>query len=1372
MYNNFFIEKGQEMGMQKEQNLTFRLAQVGTFDLENYGDLLFPVVLENELRQRIESVEIDLFSPYGGNMPFGDKDVYPIQELENRVCSAHYDAIVVGGGDIVRIDNQLNADRDKYNMDIGAWQLWLIPVMVAIKHDIPVLLNAPGVPFSLAMIDRELLKAIILSISYLSVRDSTSAQLLFEATDIMPKVVPDSVFAIGRCFPKNVLDERFITLSEKLKLPERYVVFQINNLEEGIGNQEYHAMLSGLEKDMGAQVVFMPIGYVHEDRECMMKLNHSFDEPFMFIEEKLSPPDMLAVISHAQGFVGTSMHGSVTAQVYGVPTIGINNHQITKMAGVYGVMKLSRSIVGSIREVEAKRFGHMSKYVREENAKILDKHFDDMSGIITGEIKKDIRKLDLGKIAYTALVARQSELIVSKLYFDYGNGFSEADSKVIDSLAEDEMDFSVLETIDDNVKIIRFDPVESGACAVKLMHVDMNGVAIQEWTHNGHAIGDFIYFNTDDPMICFQLPNGKDRKLSLRALLYFPSDVLFNIVANEIMKLEQANIFLQEKDDVSIPMSVFFQEKGCYSDKNVVVIENTGKCDTRITLSEDIKIPSGCRKVRIDPEEGYPCIVEDVKLAYFGKRVNAAPINGFQLDDFFFFPTEDPQFEVELPNADGLTLHINMTLRLYDVRDMMLDAVRRKIEADREVADAMEQTHTDEIDTLKEELGEKDKYIGEVVTLCNDRLDQIEKLTATVEALQSANRQLDDRCNVAEQNYAVISKAFFWKITKPARAIVDGTKRLIGKNQRLYNTLRSAKWTLRHGPKEARRRKNELGAAGAGTPLIDAGHSAEKTPLQTAIIHSNAGVINGEICFSVIVPLFNTESLFLREMIESVLGQTYANWQLCLADASDDAHSYVGDICREYAARDNRVNYYRLERNLMISGNTNAAEAQAKGEFIALLDHDDLLVSNALEWNANEIARTGCDVLYSDEDHLLLNGKHGSVLHKPDWSPHLLNSQMYICHLLVIRKALFDQIGGFRSAFDGSQDYDLILRLSEQTTKIKHIPEILYTWRESLTSTAINADSKPYTQLAGLHALNDHLKRVYGPDAHADESEYLFVYDARYPLPVDTMVSIIIPMKDKWELTEACIKSIEDKSTWKNYEIIILDNRSKEKGTYKWLKSVRKNNPRVQVVKADMEFNWSKLNNFGMQHAKGDVYIFLNNDTLVISPDWMERLSEKALLNEVGAVGPLLLYEDDTIQHAGVVVGFGGWADHVFKGMKPVHYGSPFISPMVTRNVLAVTGACMAVSQKTIEKIGGFDETFIICGSDVELCIRAHERGLFNIYDAGTRLYHLESKSRDSYIPDNDFKRSYECYTPYREGVDPYYNKNLDRNSVIPRILN
>ena len=618
----------------------------------------------------------------------------------------------------------------------------------------------------------------------------------------------------------------------------------------------------------------------------------------------------------------------------------------------------------------------------------------------------------------------------------------------------------------------------------------------------------------------------------------------------------------------------------------------------------------------------------------------------------------------------------------------------------------------------------------------------------------------------------MISNAFFWKITKPVRVMLDGTKKLIGKNEKLDIMLRTTKWTLQFGSEEARRRKNELCATGSGTPLIDAGYSAESTPLQAEIIHSSAGVVNGDICFSVIVPLYNTEAQFLREMIESVLGQTYANWQLCLADASDEAHGYVGDVCREYAGGDNRVNYCRLERNLMISGNTNAAVSQAKGDFVALLDHDDLLVSNALELNANEINRTDCDVLYSDEDHLLLNGEHGGVLHKPDWSPDLLNSQMYICHLLVIRKSLFDHIGGFRSAFDGSQDYDLMLRLSEHTKKIQHIPEVLYTWRESPTSTSVNADSKPYAQLSGLHALNEHLKRVYGPDAHADESEYLFVYDARYPLSEDTMVSIIIPMKDKWKLTEACIRSIKEKSTWKNYEIIILDNRSKEKGTYKWLRNIRKNDPKVRVVKADMEFNWSKLNNFGMQHAKGDVFIFLNNDTLVISPNWMERLSEKALRDEVGAVGPLLLYEDETIQHAGVVVGFGGWADHVFKGMKPVHYGSPFISPMVTRNVLAVTGACMAVSKKTIEKIGGFDETFIICGSDVELCIRAHERGLFNVYDAGTRLYHLESKSRDSHIPEIDFKRSYECYTPYREGVDPYYNKNLDRNSVIPRTLN
>jgi len=252
-------------------------------------------------------------------------------------------------------------------------------------------------------------------------------------------------------------------------------------------------------------------------------------------------------------------------------------------------------------------------------------------------------------------------------------------------------------------------------------------------------------------------------------------------------------------------------------------------------------------------------------------------------------------------------------------------------------------------------------------------------------------------------------------------------------------------------------------------------------------------------------------------------------------------------------------------------------------------------------------------------------------------------------------------------------------------------------------------------------------------------------------------------------LTDACVKSILEKTTYQNYEILLLNNRSAEERTKAWMLAVQELDSRIRVVDCDMEFNWSKINNFGVAHSDADVFIFLNNDTLIITPDWMERLAENAMRDDVGAVGAQLLYEDGTIQHAGVVVGMNEYADHVFKGMSAGFYGSPYISPMVSRNVLAVTGACLAVSRKTLDRIGRFDETFIICGSDVELCIRAYEHGLFNRYDAGVRLYHLESKSRDTYIPPIDFECSRISYAPYLEAGDPFYNVNLSRYSLAPK---
>ncbi len=847
-----------------------------------------------------------------------------------------------------------------------------------------------------------------------------------------------------------------------------------------------------------------------------------------------------------------------------------------------------------------------------------------------------------------------------------------------------------------------------------------------------------------------------------------------------------------------------------------------------VTISQDVTVPAGCNTVRIDPCEGYLCTVNNIEIICNGQSLSAQPINGLLYCGIIVFPTEDPQFVVTLPHNNGSVLHVDFSVRLYSSRDSLLSKIPAKeqemanklatkeqeiVEAndaweskllakEQEIVEAndawesklaaKEQEMVEANDAWESKLAAKEKEVAEAndaweskllakeqeVAEANDAWEsklaaKEQEMAVQINSLQEENRQtlsmletaknekqqIDARYAHLQQEFNQISGSACWKMTKPIRMVLDGTKAGIRKHKTINLALLSAKWRLKYNKEEVKKLKAEY--IRWNYPQTNTNKRQKRIIASRNTSHENF--------FSILVPLYNTPDQFLRELIDSVQAQTCLDWELCLADASDSEHAYVEQVCREYAAVDDRIKFKKLRKNLMISGNTNEAAKMATGRYICLLDHDDLIAPTALEENKTAIQLYGSDILYSDEDHLLMDGTHGNPFFKPDWSPDLLYSQMYICHFLVFRRELFEGIGGFRSKYDGSQDYDLMLRLCEKTNKIYHIPKILYTWRESPSSTASNADSKPYAQFAGKDALDEHLKKIYGEKAHADESEYLFVYDARYPLPEDLSISIIIPMKDKWELTDACVKSIIEKSTWKNYEILILDNRSESNGTKRWFKKITGEYRNVRVIRADMEFNWSKLNNFGMRHAKGNVYIFLNNDTVVITPDWMERLAEKAVRKDTGVVGPLLLYEDNTIQHAGIVVGIGGWADHVFKGMQPVHYGAPFVSPMVTRNVTAVTGACMAVAKTTIEKIGNFDESFIICGSDVELGIRANQKGLFNVYDASVRLYHLESKSRDSFIPEIDFKRSYEVYTPYREGCDPYFNPNLDINSTSPK---
>jgi len=518
---------------------------------------------------------------------------------------------------------------------------------------------------------------------------------------------------------------------------------------------------------------------------------------------------------------------------------------------------------------------------------------------------------------------------------------------------------------------------------------------------------------------------------------------------------------------------------------------------------------------------------------------------------------------------------------------------------------------------------------------------------------------------------------------------------------------------------------------------------------------------------SIVMPVFNVDPKWLALAIESVENQVYENWELCIIDDCSTNEETLNFLC---SIQNEKIKISFLDKNQGISSASNKAFSAASGEYIALMDHDDEITKDALLEVVKAINEKGPDLIYSDEDKIDRNNVRRSPLFKPDWSPDLLRCQNYICHFTVIKKEILARVNGFRSGFEGAQDHDLFLRISEKTDKIYHISKVLYSWRQIETSTASTHLSKPYAQAAGLKAVNTHLKRVYSNGVYADESKYQLVYDIRFPVKYKPLVSIIIPTKDNLACLSVCINSILTKSTYDNYEIILLDNNSEEEATKAWLANQSENNPNIRVINADYLFCWSRLNNHGISEANGDVYIFLNNDTEIISNDWMERLTEQAMRNDTGFVGPLLLYGDETIQHAGVVVGIGGWADHIFKGMKPIHIASPYVSPLVMRNVLAVTGSCLTVSKKTIDKIGKFDESFIVCGSDVEICLSAYENGLNNIYDPFVVLYHFESRTRvPENIPECDFEMSKKHYKKYTEGSgDPYFNVNLSYNHTTP----
>ncbi|MCR5478038.1 MAG: glycosyltransferase family 2 protein [Lachnospiraceae bacterium] len=611
---------------------------------------------------------------------------------------------------------------------------------------------------------------------------------------------------------------------------------------------------------------------------------------------------------------------------------------------------------------------------------------------------------------------------------------------------------------------------------------------------------------------------------------------------------------------------------------------------------------------------------------------------------------------------------------------------------------------------------------------------------------------------------------FLWKLTLPARRLVRFSQRTLRRIRNL-GSLRGF-YIKARGKMLERRKRLDFGTR--SYPDAARRKAEENT------------VFSKKVLFSILVPLYNTPDIFLREMIDSVQAQTYAGWELCLADGSDEKHRSVEAIVRSYMKRDPRIRYERLEKNLGISGNTNHCYRMSRGDYLALFDHDDVLHPSVLFEYMKRICEEDADYLYCDEATFEGPSVNRMItLHfKPDYAPDNLRANNYICHFsafsrkLLESDPLFQKEGElFRTRMDGSQDHDMILRLTSRAEHVVHVPKLLYYWRSHKGSVASDISAKSYAIEAARRAVADHLESC-GFRNFTIESTRAFetIFRIRYEIQGNPLVSILIPNRDHEEDLRRCIGSILEKSTYRNFEILILENGSTREGILSYYRELEclggEGGPKIRILTYDREFNYSAVNNFGAAQAKGAYLILLNNDTEVASPGWIEELLMYAQRPDVGAVGAKLYYPDRTIQHAGIVLGLGAHrtAGHVFYGFEGRNLG--YMGKLwYQQNVSAVTGACLMVRKEVYDRVSGLDEGFRIALNDVDFCLRLRELGLLNVWNPYCELFHYESASRGSDVDGADSARAKrykaEC-ARFRErwgevlkAGDPYYNPNL-----------
>lgn len=792
--------------------------------------------------------------------------------------------------------------------------------------------------------------------------------------------------------------------------------------------------------------------------------------------------------------------------------------------------------------------------------------------------------------------------------------------------------------------------------------------------------------------------------------------------------------------------------EGYRADEVIKITPKQGESNIAISLKVDEKV----RSIRIDPASHMAIVTYANVYGFNGTYYTMEPkSNGVSYDGkTIIFETDDPQ--IVISDLKEGTTKVSLTLSVGTVNNGITQAIVDGVNGFK----AEIKNHQQQTAAVEQAKVAVEEVLEDYKTQYGYAIEQRDDLGVRLANLQREYEQL-------QTSYNIVTHSTAWKITKPIRVVLDKVKGLLKRNRYTRMTCKGIKCIKNNGLKFTLQKVKQYRTSHSGKLE----YIEESKLTKEDIKKQQEYKFSKDIKFSIIVPLYNTSRNFLREMIDSCIVQTYSNWELCLADGSDAEHKYVADIVAEYQKADDksRIKYKALESNGGISENTNACIEMATGDYIALFDHDDVLHPAALYEYMKVICDKNADFIYCDEDKFDDDvNKTYDPYFKPDFAPDNLRVNNYICHFTVFKKSLLDEVGMFRKEFDGSQDHDIIFRLTEKAEHIVHVPKVLYHWRVSKASVASDPYAKPYTIEAGIKAVEEHLQRV-GLDATVESSPiHPNIYRLRYKIQGNPLISIIIPNKDHIIDLSRCINSIMTKSTYKNYEIIVIENNSTEDETFNYYKELEKyDNVKVVTYQTNGKFNYSAINNYGVQFASGEHFLFLNNDIEVISESWLEEMLMYSQRSDVGAVGAKLYYPNDTLQHGGVIIGIGGVAGHSHKYFPRNDYGY-FAKCMMVQDYSAVTAACLMMKASIFKDINGFDETFEVAFNDVDLCMRIRKEGYLIVWTPYAELYHYESISRGAEDTPEKIKRFQgevfrfqNRWNKELELGDPYYNANL-----------